>query len=171
MWGKGGPAARSSPSPHTRALRKPTLNYTAKLIKMVNRTGSGDINKKGKLHAHRPDIALPVVDGKVTWSHGELDTNVYMLAELKKEVLSAASNTNPTPLADGAESPWAKRDCQVCMVATLWEDFTDCGFGRLSIGRQSARASRPSTRPRRSGSRRVRVRRFREPSRRGKLAA
>jgi hypothetical protein len=48
-----------------------------------------DSENKGKLLAHRADSTLAVVDGKVTWSPGEPEPTVYVLADLKAAVLAA----------------------------------------------------------------------------------
>lgn len=51
---------------------------------------SAEITNKGKILADRPDMTLPIIDGKVTWPISDLDSTVYTLDELKNAVLSAA---------------------------------------------------------------------------------
>jgi hypothetical protein len=55
---------------------------------------SGDSTNKGKIFADRPDMTLPIINGKVTWPVSDLDSTVYTLDELKKAVLAVAKETD-----------------------------------------------------------------------------
>lgn len=58
---------------------------------------SGDPDNKGKIRAHSPDSTLPVEDEKIVWAHGEFESTVYKLDELKHAVLKVVKDSKPVP--------------------------------------------------------------------------